>query len=72
MLELLVPNAPKAIMAERHKFLESGSWEKATSIARSNAYSGGGPAWHQASQACPAIQGLWGDQLHKQPHRVIR
>ena len=45
MLELLVPNAAKAIMAERHKFLESGSWEKATSIARSNAYSqlGAGP-----------------------------
>jgi hypothetical protein len=39
MLELLVPNAAKAIMAERHKFLESGSWEKAPSIARSNAYS---------------------------------
>ena len=37
MLELLVTNAAKAIMAERHKFLESGSWEKATSIARSNA-----------------------------------
>ena len=88
MLELLVPNAAKAIMAERHKFLESGSWEKATSIARSNAYSqlgagpdhlrymiqysGGGPARHQASQACPDIQGAWGNQLHKQPHRVIK
>jgi len=72
MLELLVPNAAKAIMAERHKFLESGSWEKATSIARSNAYSGAGPARHQASQACPDIQGAWGNQLHKQPHRVIK
>ena len=37
MLELLVPNAAKAIMAERHRFLESGSWENATSIERSNA-----------------------------------
>ena len=54
MLELLVPNAAKATMAEEHKFLESGNWEKATSIARSNAYSGGGPAWHQLSQGCPA------------------
>ena len=32
MLELLVPNAAKATMAEEHKFLESGNWEKATSL----------------------------------------
>ena len=72
MLELLNPNAAKATMAEEHKLPESGNWEKATSIARSNVYNGGGPAWHQVLQGCPTIQGRWGSQLHKQPQRVIK